>query len=101
MSYGYNAKASIFGIVPVGAHTRTGTDAVVTLTCPENASILLVEGSVASCRYTLDGSNPTVDIGFLLEPADNVARIDLFPGATVKILGTGGFINYQWARTRV
>lgn len=102
MSYGYNARGSIFGIVPVGTHTRTATDTVLTIQCPENASILLLEASVGSVRYTIDGTTPTTDLGFLLEIADNVTRLDLFPGVTVKILGgVGSFINYQWARTRI
>ena len=94
----FNSYKSWLSIIPVGAHTRASAGTVLTITLTEDSSVLLIEADDADVRYTIDGTTPTADIGFLLETSDNVVRLDLYPGAQVKVLGVGGSVNYQQCR---
>lgn len=97
-----NSHKSLFAIIPVGAHNRTAVDTVQTLTAPANANVLLLQAEDASIRYTIDGTtNPTSDIGFLLEASDAEIRLDLYYGCSIKVLGVGASVNYQWARASI
>lgn len=93
-------SATDLSIIPVGVHTySTAVDAgVVTVTIPSGASGILIQCTGANVRFTLDGTDPVfANTGFLLETADDVVRIDLYPGARIKMLGTtSSAVNYQF-----
>ncbi len=90
---------SVFSLLPMGTMTRVSVNTEQVLTPPTGASILLIQADVGSVRYTIDeATSPTADIGFLLEATDAVERLDLYELCTVRVIGTGAFVNYQWAR---
>lgn len=86
-----------FGFYPVGNHTHNASlGSVVTLTIPSNASGILIQAGTANVQYTLNGTTPTSTVGFRLSSTGNPTRIDLYPGAQIKLLSTTGNVNYQF-----
>ena len=84
---------------PVGSHTNdTDISAADTLTVPAGATMLLIQSSVADCRYTLDGTTPTAAVGFTLVAGADPTLILLDDGVTVKIIeeGSSALLDYQF-----
>ena len=84
---------------PVGSHTNdTDISAVDTLTVPAGATMLLIQASVADCRYTLDGTTPTAAVGFTLVAGADPTLILLDDGVTVKVIeeGSCAILDYQF-----
>jgi hypothetical protein len=91
---------------PAGAHTANSSlSSAVTLTPPtlsngEPASQLLIQAFDQNIRLTLDGTTPTANTGFQIEPADRSVLIPVALDTTVKIIEetAGGSVQYQWGR---
>ncbi len=100
MSNQYNTN--LFSIVPIGGHTRNfllGSPVVITI--PANATGMLVQAGDQNVKYTINGTSPDVNVGFMLRTTDVPARIDLFPGAKITFVEAvaGASINYQLFRS--
>lgn len=93
---------SQFSVRPVGTHTRnTLLGTAVTLTLPSNACGIFLQVESGNINYTIDGTTPTTGatgVGFKQGTADGVVRIDLFPGAVVRVIeqASGAVIQYQY-----
>lgn len=93
---------SIFSISPVGSHTRIASvTSATTITIPQNASGIIMQASAANVFYTIDGSTPTTATRFILNSSGSPTRIDLYPGATIKVISPTGELNYQFFRVEV
>jgi hypothetical protein len=91
----YSRISSEFSVVPVGSMTRNASiSTATTLTIPARATGLYLQGETADVYYTLDGSTPTTTNGFILQDKELV-RLDLFTGATVKVISASGAVRYQ------
>lgn len=102
-------RRSVLGMVPIGDHTQiTTTGSAQTVTNPSDtrASILVMQNTATTdtatatnIHYTLDGTDPTTSLGFLLEDGDGEVRWDFGGGTlpTIKVyLATGATLDYQW-----
>lgn len=93
---------SEFSVLPVGGHTRnTSLVSDVTLTIPNNATGIFLQVESGNINYTLDGSAPTTGatgVGFKQGTADGVVRLDLYPGARIRIIeqAASAVIQYQF-----
>lgn len=86
------------GFVPVGAHQSTTLGAsVVTLSLDARATGVLIQTLSQSCRYTLDGSNPTTSFGFVMVADADPVMIPYNADMTIKILrlANGAVLQYQ------
>ncbi len=96
---------NIFSIVPIGNHTRlTPLTTATTLVLPTATGVtgVILQAEGQNVVYVLGASSPiAVNSGFLLKTTDNPVRLDLFPGAVIKLLeaAVGGAINYQFFRS--
>lgn len=94
---------NLFSIVPIGNHVRNGAlGAAVNIVIPQNATGVLLQAEDQNVLFVF-GANSTItaDSGFLIKPNDPPARLDLFPGAVVRVLESvaGGAVNYQFFRS--
>lgn len=101
-----SAKGS--ALIPSGAHgqiTTTGSAQTIPAPASGHAVTLIMQNTTTTdaatatnIRYTLDGTNPTASVGFLLEDGDPEVRLDFVnPLPTVKVfLSASAVLDYQW-----
>jgi len=95
-------RTSKFNVLPINNITRNASLAsAATLTIPPKACGLFLQVESGNINYTLDGSTPTTGatgVGFKRAATDGVVRIDLFPGATVRLIeqAASAVIQYQF-----
>ncbi|PIG93715.1 hypothetical protein [Gloeocapsopsis sp. IPPAS B-1203] len=93
---------SQFSVRMLGTHTRNAAlSSAVTLTVPANGSGLFLSVESGAINYTINGSTPTTGatgLGFKQVPADGMVRLDLFPGAQVRVIeqAASAVIQYQF-----
>ena len=60
--------------------------------------MLLIQSSVADCRYTLDGTTPTAAVGFTLVAGADPTLILLDEGIAFKVIeeGATAILDYQF-----
>lgn len=84
---------------PVGSHTNdTDVSSADELTIPAGATMILIQSSVADCRYTLDGTTPTAALGFTLVAGADPTLIVLDDGVTFTVIeeGSSAILDYQF-----
>jgi len=95
------------GFNPIGANAQStagssvGAGTSVTLTAPTDASKLLMQAFVQSCKFTLDESAPgtfSTGNGFELTAGDPPMLIPIKAGQDIKIVqeAAGAVVNYQF-----
>ena len=94
---------NIFSIVPIGTHSRLGTVTTAqNIVIPQNATGVMLQAEAQNIVFVF-GANSTIaaNNGFLVKPTDPPVRIDLFPGAVVRVLevAVGAAVNYQFFRS--
>lgn len=92
------ATTVLAGFIPVGAHTSTAlTGAVTTLSVDSRATGVLIQAETQNVRYTLDGTNPTSSLGFVLTADADPVIIPKNSDITIKVLrsASGAVIQYQ------
>lgn len=91
---------SIFTVTPVDGMARDATiSTATTLTLPSDATGVMLQADTADVRFTIDGTTPTSTLGLILSSSAAPLRVDLYPGAEVKVISATGAINYQYFRT--
>lgn len=94
---------NLFSIVPIGNHQRIGTlTTAQNITIPANATGLLIQAEDQNVVFVFGAASTiSTDSGFLLKTTDQPARLDLFPGAVIRVLesAVGGAVNYQFFRS--
>jgi len=85
-------------LVPVGAHASlTDLATAQRLSAPAGAGQVLIQALGVDVRYTIDGSTPTISLGFrLIADADPILLRVL--GAPVQVIEetSGAEVQYQW-----
>jgi len=86
---------------PVGSHTRNatlGTRVDLSATRPDGADKLMIQSETQNVRYTLDGTTPTVTVGFLLLPTMGPIIIECSDTTRIRVIEAAGgaVINYLW-----
>lgn len=91
-----------FSVTPVGAHTHLAALAAVqNLVKPATATALLCQNTgTAAIRYTLDGTDPTAALGFLLSNSAWDPVLIPCPGAAIEMIqvAAGAALDYQWVK---
>lgn len=66
----------------------------------EEATCILLQCEGANVRYTLDGTDPTSSLGFVLTAGADPVLIPMPEGNTLKVLeaGTSAILQWQWGR---
>jgi len=84
----------------VGSHTRNAVlSSKVTLTAPATANAILIGAETKSVRITLDGTDPTTTVGFLLAAGDWVMiRVSALASIEVIEVEASAVIQYQWLK---
>lgn len=86
-----------FHFTPVGAHSDgVSISSVQTLTCPADASKLLIQALGQNVRYTLDGTVPTASKGFQLKAGDPPVIIPVTSSTTVKVIEESATADLQY-----
>jgi hypothetical protein len=99
LAHGVQTQAAPFD--PVGAHTRNatlGTVVDLSATRPAGADKIMIQAEGQNVRYTLDGTTPTVTVGFLLLNGTAAIVIECSDTTSIQILesAVGGVVNYIW-----
>ena len=90
-----------FHFTPVGAHSDGATiSSAQTLTCPADATKLLIQALGQNVRYTLDGTTPTATKGFQLKVGEPPALLSVTSETTVKVIEETATadLQYQWGK---
>lgn len=91
-----------FSVAVVGAHVHVADlTAKQTLTKPAGATALLAQNTgTANIRYTLDGTDPTAALGFILRNSSFDPVVIPCPGAAIEMIreGAGATLDYQWVQ---
>lgn len=86
---------------PVGSHTRNaalGTAVDLSATRPDGADKLMIQSETQNVRYTLDGTVPTAQVGFLLLTTQAPVIIACSDTTRIRVIAAvaGAVINYIW-----
>lgn len=85
---------------PIDKHQSATITTAATLNPPAGATQLRMQATGQNIRYTLDGSEPTATLGFVLYAGDPMTTINLAPGTVVRVasekLVLSGVLQYQW-----
>ena len=84
--------------IPVGANVNTSANPAVFAIIPDDATGILFTFT-AGGSFTLDGTTPTVTIGFFCNVLLDPYFLHLYPGARIDFFANAGFLNYQFIRT--
>lgn len=89
----------VFHFNPIGAH-NDGLDisAVVELAAPVGASKIMFQALDQNVRFTLDGTDPTISLGFQFTAGDPPVIMVIESRATIKFIEEAATadLQYQW-----
>ena len=89
----------VFQFNPIGAHNDgLNIAAVVELAAPQGANKIMFQALDQNVRFTLDGTDPTITLGFQLEAGDPPVILTIESRATIKVIEevAGADFQYQW-----
>jgi len=90
-----------FSIAAIGSIARDSSiSSATTIAIPANATGVLIQADTGDVRFTFDGTEPTSTLGLVLIDGAPATRLDLFPGAEIKVLSASGAVNYQFYRAQ-
>ena len=98
-----DGNPSEFSMAVVGAHINVATATLAskqTYTKPEGATALLAQNTgTKNIRFTLDGTDPTASLGFVL-PYSQMPVLLPCPGAAIEMIreADGGALDAQWVK---
>jgi len=87
--------------IPLSAHNaNTDISSATELVPPAGATKLLIQALTENVRYTIDGTDPTTAIGFLITANDPPGVIYLGADMVVKVIEetATASIQYQWGK---
>lgn len=78
------------------SHTVLATSTIRSLTVPATANGVILQADGEDIRFTLDGTDPTTSLGFLLKNGSLPLRLDVAPGVVLKFLQNAASANLQY-----
>ena len=72
--------------VPAGVMSNDEITEETLLTFDDDAEATLLQAKVQNIYLTVDNTTPSSTNGYTLFTSDSPVRIDLYPGATIKVL---------------
>ena len=98
-----DGNPSEFSMATVGAHITTDSATLAakqTYTKPATATALLAQNTgTKNIRFTLDGTDPTAAVGFVL-PSGQMPVLIPCPGAAIEMIleADGAILDAQWVK---